>query len=180
MVKINLAHIPFTNYLLVNCFFSIVGIIFYGIEKSPVQFWKEAPIFMQTFLPYPSFETSAACLDYRRLGKQRVECKQILKAIHTDSGGWLSHPATKMWIGYEKALSVYYNFIVSEWEHNRGYKNNMPYLLVGKLFEFELPPWLGNEEFHASHRSNLLRKDKDFYGKYGWKESDNLPYIWPV
>ena len=36
---------------------------------------------MQTFLPYPDFRQSAACLDYRRLGKQRVEGVQILKAI---------------------------------------------------------------------------------------------------
>ena len=28
---------------------------------------------MQTFLPYPDFKQSAACLDYSRLGKQRVE-----------------------------------------------------------------------------------------------------------
>lgn len=32
---------------------------------------------MQTFLPYPDFKKSAQCLDYRRLGKQRV-----------DSDGW--------------------------------------------------------------------------------------------
>jgi len=32
---------------------------------------------MQTFLPYADFKESAQCLDYRRLGKQRVEAKQI-------------------------------------------------------------------------------------------------------
>lgn len=36
---------------------------------------------MQTFLPYKSFEQSAACLDNKRLGKQRVEVLQILKAL---------------------------------------------------------------------------------------------------
>lgn len=39
---------------------------------------------MQTFLPYISFEESAACLDYRRLGKQRLEAKQLLNAIQPD------------------------------------------------------------------------------------------------
>lgn len=34
---------------------------------------------MNTFLPYPSFDESAKCLDYKRLGKQRVEAKQILE-----------------------------------------------------------------------------------------------------
>ena len=41
-----------------------------------------------------------------------------------------------------------------------------------------LPPWLGDERVHASHRSNLLRKDKDFYSKYNWSESNDMPYYW--
>jgi len=41
-----------------------------------------------------------------------------------------------------------------------------------------LPKWLGNENFHASHRSNLLRKKPEFYSKYKWKENSNNPYIW--
>jgi hypothetical protein len=36
---------------------------------------------MQTFLPLPDFIESAKVLDYKRLGKQRVEAWQILKAI---------------------------------------------------------------------------------------------------
>ena len=40
------------------------------------------------------------------------------------------------------------------------------------------PHWLGYEPFHASHRSNLLRKDAEYYSQFGWTEPDNLPYIW--
>jgi hypothetical protein len=36
---------------------------------------------MQTFLPYPNFAQSAACLDNKRLGKQRVEVLKILNAL---------------------------------------------------------------------------------------------------
>ena len=36
---------------------------------------------MQTFLPYSSFTESAKILDWRRLGKQRVEGMQIINAI---------------------------------------------------------------------------------------------------
>lgn len=36
---------------------------------------------MNTFLPYKSFKKSARCLDYRRLGKQRIETWQIYKAL---------------------------------------------------------------------------------------------------
>lgn len=131
---------------------------------------------MQTFLPYPSFVASAHVLDYRRLGKQRVECKQMLKALAI-GGGWSNHPATRMWRGYEKALSVYYNTIVIEWVR-RGYKNTMPLIAWDNALEYEAPPWLGDEAFHASHRSNLIRKKPEFYGPL-WDEPDDLPYVWP-
>lgn len=36
---------------------------------------------MQTFLPENTFSLSAACLDNKRLGKQRVEAKQILMTL---------------------------------------------------------------------------------------------------
>ena len=42
------------------------------------------------------------------------------------------------------------------------------------------PPWLGNEKFHAAHRSNLLRKNPVWYDKFGWREPNNLPYVWPT
>ena len=42
-----------------------------------------------------------------------------------------------------------------------------------------LPKWMGDETFHASHRSNLLKKDPEFYGKFGWTEATDLDYLWP-
>jgi hypothetical protein len=44
--------------------------------------------------------------------------------------------------------------------------------------EFVLPHWLGMEEFHSSHRANLLRKDSEYYSKHGWIEDPNDPYVW--
>lgn len=137
---------------------------------------------MQTFLPYESFTESAKCLDYRRLGKQRVEAYQILRALTGESKGWTNHPATKMWKGFEYALAEYGFDICGEWRQ-RGYKDTlMPkfYAFFADAPDYTYPLWLGNEQFHASHRSNLLRKNKEFYSKYGWTEPDNLPYVWPV
>jgi len=42
------------------------------------------------------------------------------------------------------------------------------------------PAWLGEDALHASHRSNLLRKDPVYYARYNWIEPSNLPYVWPV
>jgi hypothetical protein len=133
---------------------------------------------MQTFLPYPDFQQSVQSLDYRRLGKQRVEAKQILNALAGASKGWTNHPATNMWRGYESALRLYHNICIREWIA-RGYNNNMPLMNVQSR-KLKMPPWLGDPAFHASHRSNLLRKDSQFYAQWGWSEPPNLPYIWPV
>jgi hypothetical protein len=131
---------------------------------------------MQTFLPYKSFEDSARCLDYRRLGKQRVEARQIYNAIR-NKGGWFNHPVVKMWVGYENALLEYSNVIIREWIR-RGFKNTM--MLVDIYGEVKNPLWLGDEVFHSAHRSNLLRKDFDYYSKFNWHEPLDLPYVWPI
>lgn len=147
---------------------------------------------MQTFLPYSDFSKSAAVLDRARLGKQRVETMQIMKALTTGQG-WVNHPATKMWAGHREALSVYQVAICSEWTQ-RGYKDTclektldmIPdriMVVAGRpclISEAVMPSWLGNPAFHASHRSNLLRKDKEHYGQFGWDEPDDLEYVWPV
>ena len=134
---------------------------------------------MQTFLPYPDFHSTALVLDWRRLGKQRVEAMQILNILTGKTGkkGWINHPAVKMWRGYERALMSYANEIIREWIR-RGYKNNMSLYSVGKG-RIKYPPWLGNKDFHRSHRSNLLRKDFNWYHKF-FNEPDDLSYIWPV
>ncbi len=132
---------------------------------------------MQTFLPYPSMGKSVRSLDYRRLGKQRVEAFQILNALAGKSKGWTNHPATRMWRGYEAALGWYKDLCIEEWIR-RGYKNTMK--MEESHRAIVMPEWLGREDIHASHRSNLLRKDPDFYGVLGWDEPHDLEYVWPV
>lgn len=136
---------------------------------------------MQTFLPYPNFNDSAKCLDYRRLGKQRIETWQIYQALKYGKG-WSNHPITKMWKGCELSLLTYGIVICNEWI-NRNYKDTMlikfqEAIKIESNQNFKLPTWFGNPDFHASHRSNLLRKNKEYYSKYNWSEPDNLPYIW--
>lgn len=131
---------------------------------------------MQTFLPYPNFAVSAMYLDYRRLGKQRVEARQLLTAVQS-GGAWSNHPAARMWRGYEVALALYGDVMIREWVR-RGYNNSMPDDL-GSSVGCEMPHWLGDPEFHAAHRSRLLMKDPDWYGQFGWAEEPGREYIWP-
>jgi len=132
---------------------------------------------MQTFLPYKSYTESFKILDYKRLGKQRVEAFQVLNVLlgRTTTGGWRNHPVTKMWKGYENALKQYLNECIDEWV-SRGYNNTMKHeVIVGGI---KYPKWLGNDLFHSSHRANLLRKDKGFYSKFLWTEDSSNPYCW--
>lgn len=134
---------------------------------------------MQTFLPYADFQRSVQVLDYRRLGKQRVETMQVLNILldRTDSKGWRNHPVVRMWTGYQEALKLYQNYTIEEWIR-RGYKNNMSFEIVN-LDRVVLPDWFDNTEFHRSHRSNLLRKDFEYYSQY-FDDPADLPYLWPV
>lgn len=150
-----------------------------------------------------SFDITAMILDMRRLGKQRVEAYQILKILCGDGKklnngkiAWENHPAVLMWKGYEFVLWRYIDVICDQWI-SLGYKDTIKEKSKQLIYKFynltenfnitskrfweilKIPPWLGDNNFHASHRSNLLRKNKDWYSKFNWIEPDNLPYIWP-
>jgi hypothetical protein len=70
---------------------------------------------VQTFLPYPDFAASAAALDDRRLGKQRVEALQVLRALTYPAYGWKHHPAVRMWEGYPDGVAAYGLAVCAEW-----------------------------------------------------------------
>ncbi|MBB2910506.1 hypothetical protein FHS43_001769 [Streptosporangium becharense] len=150
---------------------------------------------MQTFLPYPDFAGTARVLDPRRLGKQRVETLQVLRALTVPGYGWRHHPAVRMWAGYEEALVRYGLEVCGQW-CSTGRADTCAGTLARELAErcgisvprsqpqletaAELPPWLGDDDLHRSHRSALLRKDPGFYGPLFGDEPADLPYVWPV
>jgi len=121
------------------------------------------------------------CLDYRRLGKQRVECLQIINILEgkQTSAGWKSHPAVKMWEGYINSLKYYANCCIDEWI-SRGYKNTMEKYDVDH--QNEDPWWVGNEDFHRAMRARLIEKDRNFYlEKFPGDDGFNYgKYFWPV
>ena len=141
---------------------------------------------MQTFLPYSDFKKSAKNLDYRRLGKQRVEAMQIYNILLVGMGGFAHHPAVNMWRGYDEMLKLYFNFFVQEWI-DRGYKNNYELFKIDET-KLERPWWLGNENFHRAMRSRLIEKKPDYYlslfpedlgfndGKYFWPVMENRSF----
>lgn len=162
---------------------------------------------MQTFVPYPDAAKSAAVLDQKRLGKQRVETLQLLLWLHAvkiedwDSrfispriSKW-THPAMQMWSGSERALVRYQDAFCDEWT-SRGFKDTckekshyVVELINSDQSSEEWPDWWGNAAMHRSHRSNLVWKDREFYGPLFPEEMPDsdpdlkesyLEYIWPT
>lgn len=145
---------------------------------------------MQTFLPYPDFAASAAVLDSPRLGKQRVETLQILRALVLPDYGWRNHPAVVMWRGRVPALVGYGLASVAEWTR-RGFADST----AAQIAEFApqdagltqaeladaglLPSWLGDPAVHTSHRSRLVAKDPTYYRERFPAVDGDLDYVWP-
>lgn len=142
---------------------------------------------MQTFLPYPDFRRSLDTLDYpARSGNQRVEARAIIRIATLKRRGcrpgYESHPAVLMWEPWLPALKIYYNESLLAFARKGGDNDKLrPYWFdYDEACSVAMPPWLGDERLHASHRSALLRKDYDYYSRFGWSEPPDLPYYWPV
>jgi Pyrimidine dimer DNA glycosylase len=149
---------------------------------------------VQTFLPFPDFAASAAALDDRRLGKQRVEALQVLRALTWTTYGWKHHPAVRMWVGCPDGIAAYGLAVCAEWT-GRGRPDTCAATISTDLTaagrpaprtqaelarHCELPEWLGDERVHRSHRSALVRKDPAFYGPLFPDADPEEDYFWPV
>jgi hypothetical protein len=149
---------------------------------------------MQTFLPVADFEDGARLLDSPRLGKQRVETLQILRALELPDYGWTSHPVVRMWRGRTPALVAYGLAMVRVWRE-RGFADTTetligefaPEVIGSSQADLDaagmLPSWLGDGALHLSHRSNLIAKDPEYnrarFTELFGPEPDDLPYLWP-
>jgi hypothetical protein len=149
---------------------------------------------VQTFLPVPDFAATAALLDVRRLGKQRVETLQVLRGLTVPGYGWRHHPAVAMWRGYAEALVRYGLEMCEVWSAG-GRSDTCAVSLSRELAGTcgirtaraqddlaaaqELPPWIGDDAFHRSHRSALVRKDPAHYAHLFPDADPGLPYVWP-
>lgn len=145
---------------------------------------------MFVFMPHPEFYKSAQVLDNRRLGLARVNAWRILRDLRgEDKNGYSTSPSVNMWRTHEGALAWYGMQLCEEWI-SRGYKDNMYDKFEAMFDEYKerrrsgdnritVPSWLGNEDIHASHRSNLLRRNKKWYSQFNWEEENDLPFIWP-
>lgn len=134
---------------------------------------------MNVFLPYSDLKKSVSCLDPSRLGNQIYR-----EAVILINGGWKNHPASKIWKGHEHRLAQYCLYGLAELESRGRYYPQWIDFFSQKYLDYPdtgLPEIVGYEPFHASHRSQLLRKDFLWYSKFGWTEAPGeLEYVWKI
>lgn len=141
---------------------------------------------MQTFMTHDNYMDTAKALDNKRLGKQRVEAYQILKALrgdYNDTGAWVNHPATVMWRNHQYELALYGLTISMEF-YERGFDG---YAMMMKFTDLcndlqsgnreSYPWWINHQLLHLTHQSNLMRKNAEFYE---FDVPNNIPYVWPL
>jgi hypothetical protein len=135
---------------------------------------------MQTFRPYLDHSRTAYVLDDRRLGKQRVEAKQVAYAILRKMGiivdgrrGWLNHPVVLKWYNYGRPyladLHRYFEAVVAEWVR-RGHVNTLTWADLAPFkvgLEGRCP--LSHIE-EVEYRRVLLYKEPEWYLKCFTKE----------
>lgn len=142
---------------------------------------------MNTFVTHYDHRVTFARMDSRRLGKQRVECLQIIRyAIGADPDfAWASHPAVRMWARHTHELLRYAIEASTEWI-SRGYADNLRQRFHQILHWYSVqattdrrgPEWLADPRQHVAHCSNLVRKDPKYYARFWPQIPADFPYIW--
>lgn len=141
---------------------------------------------MQVFLPYKDPAKTAQCLDNKRLGKQRLECLQILFVGYNIMGYWeipnyiFSHPTYELWkTNLDWLLTFYLSAIMREWQIIRGFNNEKcwrAYMYINEKINWSykipweypiewhkyLPPFI-KMDFCKKHQQLLLKKDYEYY-----------------
>lgn len=78
------------------------------------------------------------------------------------------------------SLVEYGIIICDEWVRRGCIDDTKSTILAYAGGEVVTPHWLGNPQLHASHRSNLLRKDYEWYRHFNWTEvGTQLEYYYP-
>ena len=127
---------------------------------------------MNVFVIGSPLET-AKCLDARRLNKQIIECKQILKAINGESKAWVNHPATLQYKNNICWLQCYMWCL-------EGYRDGKIDIasFYDEVSKKHTPKW-HTDRYLTQMKRRLYTKNNNYY--FQWKElgeSDiNMYYV---
>lgn len=128
---------------------------------------------MQIFLPYTDIINVAKCLDKRRLHKQIVECKQIIKAITGESEAWKNHPIVKMYSNDLEFVETYLETLEYYWklkQKGEDIEDDLELCSLNERANCLLPTFINNE-YLATMKGRLYVKDLIYYSDFAHYES---------
>lgn len=130
-------------------------------------------IIMQVFLIGTVIETARA-LDKRRLNKQIVETKQILKALSGESTSWANHPVVKMYKHHTDWLKVYQACLEA---YQGGRIDDAE--LISMEAENIRPIFTYDHAFLENMKKRLYTKDNTHYSQWAelGKSLTNMYYV---
>lgn len=148
---------------------------------------------MQTFVPFADIHKSADSLDNKRLNKQLLEGRQIYSILSSQrtTGGWVNHPAVKMWRNYDNGLFAYLTGVYDVC-NDRGIATEKNWSAILEMHNSNwhrgtgviMPPWWGDNRVHESHRNNLYAKDPEYYDDFSSAKRiaccEKCNYFWPT
>ena len=125
---------------------------------------------MNTFLPYSNFDDSVKCLDNKRLGKQRLECYQLIHILLDEKRtAWRRHPAFVMWSGLPQSLIKYFFTCCNEF-HRRGFKENLAQRMIDEVKSVQYVTGSG----HLNTAATITRMYFDDYFSVDFTQVDYL------
>lgn len=123
---------------------------------------------MRVFLPYQDYARSAKCLTDDHLKEMRNSCRNLIQVLTVPNSysGDMTHVA--IWAPCMNGLLWLTDATLYE-RRRRGHDERgvTPWMLY-RRDQTHRPYWLGNAEFHATHRAYLLEKAPAHYGRMGW------------
>lgn len=173
-------------------------------RSKPVE---EGEGYIQTWLPHANLLASAAALHPDDLARQRIHNWQLISLLScylvSDENlwhcCWREHPLVLQWKNYLPFLMEYNRAVAKV--YNRGSATGGQLMPASQpdpvltqceeLFDAAVeagacdaevsfvPGWIGNAGYHASHQSNLVRKNPEFYSNLFPNVTENLKYVWP-
>ena len=114
---------------------------------------------MQVFIIGSPYET-AKVLDKKRLNKQIIECRQILKAILGESKAWANHPCTIQYRDNVNWLIAYTHCLES------FFNNDIHKARIWNLYAMDNKPIFHTQEYFDNMKKRLYTKNHEHYKQW--------------
>ena len=128
---------------------------------------------MQVFIIGSALET-AKILDKKRLHKQIIECKQILKALNGETKAWKNHPCTLQYKGHETWLNYYLQILQCVLDGDIDSIEIKKLNCLGEKYK----PCFHTELFFNQMKRRLYTKNKEYYKQYSYLGESNINWYY--